>query len=100
MTIALELHPDLAARFVTEAKAKGVPVDEVVRAYLYHARRNGVPRSSPLRKLIGDSKKPPTLSQTILLMPVGRPLLEPGCAEANQNLIAPRPDPMIGGPSA
>jgi hypothetical protein len=37
MTITLELPPDLAARFVAEAKAKGVPVDEVVRAYLYHA---------------------------------------------------------------
>ena len=37
MTITLELPPDLAARFVAEAEAKGVPVDEVVRAYLYHA---------------------------------------------------------------
>ena len=34
MTITLELPPELEARFVAEAKAKGVPVDEVVKAYL------------------------------------------------------------------
>jgi len=37
MTITLELPPDLEARFVAEAKAKGVPVGEIVTAYLYHA---------------------------------------------------------------
>jgi len=37
MTITLELPPDLEARFVAEATAKGVPVGEVVKAYLYHA---------------------------------------------------------------
>lgn len=37
MTITLELPPDLEARFVAEAKAKGVPVGELVRAYLYRA---------------------------------------------------------------
>ena len=30
MTITLELPPDLEARFVAEAKAMGVPVEEVV----------------------------------------------------------------------
>jgi hypothetical protein len=37
LTITLELPPDLEARLVAEAKAKGVPVDEVIKAYLYHA---------------------------------------------------------------
>ena len=37
MTITLELSPDLEARFVAEAKAAGVHVSEVVKAYLYHA---------------------------------------------------------------
>jgi len=37
MTITLELPPDLEARFVAEAKAKGVPVSELVKVYLYHA---------------------------------------------------------------
>lgn len=32
MTITLELPPDLEARFVAEAQAKGVPVGEVVTA--------------------------------------------------------------------
>jgi hypothetical protein len=36
----------------------------------------------------------------ILLMPVRWPFLEPGCAESNQDFIAPRPDAVIGGPSA
>ena len=37
MIITLELPPDLEARFIAEANAKGVPVGEVVKAYLYHA---------------------------------------------------------------
>lgn len=37
MTIALELPPDLEARFVAEARALGVPVGELVKAYLYRA---------------------------------------------------------------
>jgi hypothetical protein len=37
MTITLELPPDLEARFVAEARAKGIPVGEVVKAYLYDA---------------------------------------------------------------
>lgn len=37
MTITLELPPDLEARFMAEAKASGVQVSEVVKAYLYHA---------------------------------------------------------------
>jgi hypothetical protein len=37
VTITLELPPDLEARFLAEAKAKGVPIGEVVKAYLYHA---------------------------------------------------------------
>jgi hypothetical protein len=37
MTVTLELPPDLEARFLAEAKAKGIPIGEVVKAYLYHA---------------------------------------------------------------
>ncbi len=36
MTITLELPPDLEARLVAEARAKGVPVGEIVKGYLYH----------------------------------------------------------------
>jgi hypothetical protein len=35
MTVTLELPPDLEARFLAEAKAKGVPIGEVVKAHLY-----------------------------------------------------------------
>ncbi|MBI1791451.1 MAG: hypothetical protein HYR60_28315 [Acidobacteria bacterium] len=34
MTITLELPPELEARFVAEARAKGIPVEEVVKTYL------------------------------------------------------------------
>jgi hypothetical protein len=50
MTITLELPPDLEARFVGEAKAAGVPVSEVVKAYLYHA----VPRRDPNLPMADD----------------------------------------------
>ena len=36
MTITLELPPDIEARLVAEARAQGVPVAEVVKAYLVH----------------------------------------------------------------
>lgn len=42
MTITLELSPDLEARFLAEAKAKGVPVGDVVKAYLYDYRSPSV----------------------------------------------------------
>jgi hypothetical protein len=35
VTIALDLPPDLEARFVAEAKAKGVYVGEIVKTHLY-----------------------------------------------------------------
>ena len=35
MTISVDLPPDLEARFVAEAKAKGVSVGEIVKTYLY-----------------------------------------------------------------
>lgn len=38
MKVTLELPPDLAARLVGEAKEQGLPVDEIVKAYLYHLR--------------------------------------------------------------
>jgi hypothetical protein len=36
MTITLELPPDLEARFVAEATAKGISVGDLVKGYLYH----------------------------------------------------------------
>lgn len=36
MTITLELPPELEHRLLSEAKAKGVPVGDVVKAYLIH----------------------------------------------------------------
>ncbi|HYL75358.1 MAG TPA: hypothetical protein VEU96_14195 [Bryobacteraceae bacterium] len=44
MTVTFELPQDLEARFVAEAKAKGVSVDEVVKAYLYHAPTERSPK--------------------------------------------------------
>ena len=41
MTITLELPSDLEARFLAEAKAKGVPIADVVKSYLR--------QSSPVR---------------------------------------------------
>jgi hypothetical protein len=38
MKITLELPPDLEARLLAEAKEQGLPVDEIVKAYLYHPR--------------------------------------------------------------
>jgi len=38
MTITLELAPELETRFVAEARAKGIPVGEVVKAYLLRQR--------------------------------------------------------------
>ena len=48
MTITLDLPPELEARFVAEAKAKGVPVGEVVKAYLLrqHAQSRPVQMSA------------------------------------------------------
>jgi hypothetical protein len=46
MTITLDLPPDLEARFVREAKAMGVSVDEVVKAYLY--KTPPAPGATPL----------------------------------------------------
>jgi len=37
VTITLELPPELEARFLAEAKAKNLPIGEVVKAYLYRA---------------------------------------------------------------
>jgi hypothetical protein len=44
MTITFELPPDLEARLVAEAMAKGVPVGDVVKAYLYHAPSERSPK--------------------------------------------------------
>src|SRR5436189_34196 len=50
MTITIELPPDLEARFVAEAKSRGVSVGEVVKAYLYHAP----PEPSPKQLTAGE----------------------------------------------
>jgi hypothetical protein len=44
MTITLEPPPDLEARFVAEARAQGIPVGEVVKAYLCHLPLERSPR--------------------------------------------------------
>ena len=69
MTITLELPPDLEARFVAEAKAKGVPVDEVVRAYLYHA----APERSPTQLTAEEVDR--GLEEAADLIPEGIPPL-------------------------
>jgi hypothetical protein len=43
MRVTIELPVDLEARFVAEAKAKGLPLDEVVKAYLHQAPRERSP---------------------------------------------------------
>jgi hypothetical protein len=69
MTITLELPPDLEARFVAEAKSKGIPVSELVKAYLYQAplERNPKPLSAK------DVDK--GLDEAADLIPVGIPPL-------------------------
>ena len=44
MTVTLELPPDVEARLVEEAQAKGVPVDEIVRLYLLQVARRRAPK--------------------------------------------------------
>ena len=43
MTISLELPPDLEARFLAEAKVQGVPIADVVKAYLLRHRAQSQP---------------------------------------------------------
>ena len=43
--ITLELPPDLEARFLAEANAKGVSIGEVVKAYLCHTSVEGHQKS-------------------------------------------------------
>jgi hypothetical protein len=69
MTITLELPPDLEARFVAEAKATGVHVSEVVRAYLYDA----VPRPKPNRPSVDDIDR--ALEEAAAIIPEGVPPL-------------------------
>jgi hypothetical protein len=38
MTITLELPPDIEARLLAAAEQQHLPVEEVVKAYLYHFR--------------------------------------------------------------
>lgn len=69
MTITLELPPDLEARFVAEAKAKGIPVHEVVKAYLYHAP----PARTP--KQLSAEEVDKALEEAADLIPEGVPPL-------------------------
>ncbi|MGH9660141.1 MAG: hypothetical protein ACRD96_16450 [Bryobacteraceae bacterium] len=69
MTITLELPPDLEARFVAEAKAKGIPVGEVVTAYLYHA-----PPARPAKQLTAEELDR-ALEEAADLIPEGIPPL-------------------------
>ncbi|HME07839.1 MAG TPA: hypothetical protein VKG25_12345 [Bryobacteraceae bacterium] len=69
MTITLELPPDLEERFVAEAKAMGVPVDEVVKAYLYKAPPAGA------RKPLSAEEVDKLLDEAADLIPEGIPSL-------------------------
>ena len=69
MTITLELPPDLEARFGAEATAKGVPVGEVVKAYLYQAP----PAPSPKRLTAEEVDR--ALEEAADLIPEGIPPL-------------------------
>ena len=69
MTITLELPPDLEARFQAEARAKGVPIGEIVTAYLYHAP----PVQSP--KPLSAQEPDSALEEAANLIPEGIPPL-------------------------
>ena len=69
MTITLELPPDLEARFIAEAKARGVPIGEIVTAYLHHAP----PARSP--KQLSAEEVVKALDEAADLIPEGVPPL-------------------------
>lgn len=69
MTITLELPPDLEARFLAEANAKGVPIGEVVKAYLYHTSLEGN------RKNLSAEEVDTYLQEAADLIPEGIPPL-------------------------
>jgi hypothetical protein len=69
MTITLELPPELEARLVAEATAKGVSVGDVVKAYLYHA----APVQSPKHLSADDIER--GLEEAADLIPEGLPPL-------------------------
>ena len=69
MTITLELPPDLEARFVAEARALGVPVGELVRAYLYQAAPQRSPKHLTAEEVDGG------LEEAADLIPEGIPPL-------------------------
>jgi hypothetical protein len=69
MTITLELPPDLEARFVAEAVAKGVSVSEVVKARLYRAE----PERSTRQLTAGEVDR--GLDDAADLIPEGTPVL-------------------------
>ena len=78
MTITVELPPDLEARLLAEAKAKGVPVGEVVKAHLYRAP----PAQSPKRLTAEEVDE--MLEEAADLIPEGIPPLsdEAMCRES------------------
>jgi len=69
MTVTLDLSPEVEARLLAESSAQGLPVSEVIKAYLSGhlptvPRRN--PTSAEIRKL---------LSEAAALIPAGVPPL-------------------------
>ena len=69
MTITLELPPDLEAQLVAEARAKGLPISEVVKEYLYRAP---APRGS---RALSAADVDRGLDDAAVLVPVGIPPL-------------------------
>jgi len=72
MTITLELPPDLEARFLAEARALGVSVGELVKAYLYQALPQR-PQRSP--KCLTAEEVDGGLEEAADLIPEGIPPL-------------------------
>lgn len=72
MTITLELPPDLEARFLAEANAKGVSIGEVVKAHLYDAS----PEQN--QKRLGAEEVDRYLEEAADLIPEGIPPLSDG----------------------
>jgi hypothetical protein len=85
VTITLELPPDLEARFIAEAQAKGIPLQEVVKSYLYY-------HAPPVRAMskLSAEEVDKALEEAADLIPEG---IQPLCdASMSRNSIYTRED--------